>query len=617
MPIAPDATDDTAKGLIALHVDRLIDADHAALMRLCGPDVDLTESTVAAYSYEYRRYLGFLTANRDAVLALPPAARFGAPHLTAYADLLLAEKGKAVTLAVLKQLSQCLRLAVPAAPRDALKALIATIHDVSAAPNSKVGDRLKAIKSLPTADRALLTQLERSEPPSATTRITRANAIGDYKRFLGVLALQCPEVLALAPEQRITHASVEAYARALEARGGAKATAMRLRAFKLAIKLVLPGVDLAPIMDATRHYRRLANGGSSPRDMRASSSAKRELCSPPEIQTLDALEQDDILNDRGAARKATARGFRYCYLEFIACAARHEPALLERPLARRDLPAMLRCYIAEKQPLWARSTMTTALTSILRVLSRMLPAGDLSPLRDEIRKFHYTPNTDFWGTTVDVAELLALGLRICDEARARLRELRDVKHPYRSLRSLAERYRNGLMILTLGLSALRVTNFSELGEGTTFVDEHGRHRIKLAGADVKNRSDIRLTLAQSSRVYFEDYLGWIRALIVRADGCKALWPSDSGDALSVSQIQRIITGVVEDDIGTHVTCHDFRRSAASSASSDAANPSDAPEIAIGDRNRRVVDRHYLNPTSQRLGALDALAAIADDCGWQG
>jgi integrase len=278
---------------------------------------------------------------------------------------------------------------------------------------------------------------------------------------------------------------------------------------------------------------------------------------------------------------------------------------------------MLRCYITEKQPLWARSTMTTALTSILRVLSRMLSPEDLSPVRDEIRKFHYTPSTDFWLKTVDVAELLALGMRICDTSRSRLVELRDVKRPYRSLESLAERYRNGLMILTLGLSALRVTNFSELAEGTTFVDEHGRHRIKLAGADVKNRSDIRLTLAQSSRAYFDDYLGWIRALIVRSDGCKALWPSYRGDALSVSQIQRIITGVVEDEIGLHVTCHDFRRSAASSASMDAANPSDAPEIVIGDRNRGVVDRHYLSPLSTRMDALNALAAIADDCDWQG
>lgn len=52
-----------------------------------------------------------------------------------------------------------------------------------------------------------------------------------------------------------------------------------------------------------------------------------------------------------------------------------------------------------------------------------------------------------------------------------------------------------------------MTNFSRLCEVGTFVDDYGRYRIKLSGKDVKNHSDIRLTLAPSSRAHFDDYIG--------------------------------------------------------------------------------------------------------------
>lgn len=157
------------------------------------------------------------------------------------------------------------------------------------------------------------------------------------------------------------------------------------------------------------------------------------MCSPIELQTLDALERADIVSDRRAAR-----------------VDRHDPALIAMPVADRDLPAMLRLYVAEKEPLWKPSIMTAALASIQRVLSRMVPPTVLTAFHDKIRRFSYTPGTAFWGRTIDVADLLAVGMCVCDTAPARLLELREVEFPYRSVRSLAERYREGLMILMRG-----------------------------------------------------------------------------------------------------------------------------------------------------------------------
>jgi hypothetical protein len=639
MPAFLNKIDERATGLAVLDVDRLSYADHAALMRVCGQAAGLSASTIERYDYAYRRYLGFLKAERDRVLERPPAERFDRMTLEAYAGLLQADTGRDVALATFKQLSQCLRVAVPDAPRDAIKAVMKRLKSAPAERHRRGHHRLAAIKTLPAGDLVLIERLSRRKIGIGWTQATRDNAIGDYRRFLGVVGRHDPRLLALAPEQRITPATIRAYAQAIEAVYGATAALHRLRALKLAIKNVVGGEHLGPIAQVVKAYREMANGGPSSRDLMPSLQDKEAMCSSIEIATLGALEDEDIIDERGAMREATARSFRYCYLEFIACVARHDRDLLMPDVRQRDLTAMLRLYLVEKKPLWKASTLSTALTSILRVLARILPPEDLAVVRDEVRAHHATAATDFWQRTVDVAELQALGLRICRQARARLCELSEVEFPYRSLRSLAERYRNGLMILTLGLSALRVGNFSALAEGSTFVDKGARYRITFEGEDVKNRVDIRITLAQAVRPWFDDYLGWIRPLIVEGEECKALWPSYSGKhravpersrpgrkvkvhytdrrgkPLGVSQIQRIVSGIVEDELGYELTCHDFRRSAASFAAIDGVTPSDAPGSVLIDHTQAIIDGRYKSPLAVHADTLNGLAAAADNLPW--
>jgi hypothetical protein len=638
MPAVRDDIADQAQGLAALDVDRLSDADHAALMRVCGRAAGLTASTIEGYCYSYRRYLGFLEVNRDQVLARAPADRFDHTTVDAYVALLRAESGRDVALATVKQLSQCLRVAVPDARRDAIKAAIKQLKD---APATRLHSRrrLVAIKALPPADQALIDALSRRATGIGSTEATRQNAIGDYRRFLGVVARAHPQVLALAPGQRITTVTVTTYGQAVRERYGSAAAWARLRALKLAIKLVVGDAHDAVLDEVVSVFRVVANGGASPRDLMPTAEDKEKLCSRREVAILDALEEGDLIDERSAMREATARSFRYCYLEFIACVARHDRALLEPAVRQRDLKAMLRLYLAEKKPLWKASTLSTALTAILRVLGRILPPEELADLREEVRDHGVATATQFWERTVDTAELYALGLRICAQARARLVELSEVDFPYRSLRSLAERYRNGLMILTLGLSALRVGNFSALAQGTTFNDTYARYRIAFSRDEVKNRVDIRITLTERVRQWFDDYLAWIRPRIVEGAECRTLWPSYGGrhrgepkptrpgkkppvrftdrrgKPLGVSQIQRIVPGIVEYELGYALTCHDFRRSAASYATSGWEGPDDAARAPGYHRSARVNDRSYNSPLSVRADTLDDLAIAADSAPW--
>lgn len=629
---------DQVQGLAALDVDRLSDADHAALMRVCGRAAGLSASTIAGYEYSYRRYLGFLSANRDQVLERAPADRFDRTTLDAYVALLQAEKGRDVALATVKQLSQCLRVAVPDAPRDAITAAIKRLRRAPAA-RLRSRHRLLAIEAMPPADQALIDALSRRATGIGLTEVTRENAIGDYRRFLGVVARAHPQVLALAPGERITTVTVTTYGQAVRERYGSAAAQARLRALKLAIKLVVGDAHDAVLDEVVSVFRAITNGAASPRQLMLTAQEKEKLCSRREVAILNALEEGDIIDERSAMREATARSFRYCYLEFIACVARHNRDLLQPDVRQRDLKAMLRLYLAEKKPLWKASTLSTALTAILRVLARILPAEDLADLREEVRNHGITAATQFWGRTVDIAELYALGLRICAQARARLVELSEVDVPYRTLRSLAERYRNGLMILTLGLSALRVGNFSALAEGSTFSDKVARYRIAFSLEEVKNRVDIRITLSERVRPWFDLYLTSIRPLIVEGAECKALWPSYAGrhrgelkptrpgktppvrftdrrgKPLSVSQIQRIVPGIVEDELGHKLTCHHFRRSAASYATSGWDAPDDAARAPGYHRSARVNDRSYNSPLSVRSDTLDELAIAADSLPW--
>ena len=167
--------------------------------------------------------------------------------------------------------------------------------------------------------------------------------------------------------------------------------------------------------------------------------------------------------------------------------------------------------------------------------------------------------------------------------------------------------RNGLMMVILGLTHIRLKNFAALNIGSTFKEVNGHWWIIVPAGSTKNRRRIEKRIPGSFNHAIELYLNKARPVLMgsRPDD-NSLWISSrTGQRFTYKNLGTLISKITFRTLGVDVSPHLFRTAAASTA---AVKLPAFPHLAtalLGQADPRIADEHYKRTTSLTAGQIYA------------
>jgi site-specific recombinase XerD len=261
--------------------------------------------------------------------------------------------------------------------------------------------------------------------------------------------------------------------------------------------------------------------------------------------------------------------------------------------------ANVRAYVAE---LKARVTSVTAWNCIykLRRASQLLnPKIDFRWLREteEELALVMVPRSKF-DRLVLTNRLVEAGLALITEAKKY--EKAEFKR--------AIGIRNGLMIVILALTQIRLKNFVALEIGTTFKEVNGSWWVCVPGGNTKTKRWIEKRIPNAFDHAIELYLNRARPILKKTSGpTDSLWISSrTGRRYTYKNLGTLMSKVTFHTLGVDVSPHLFRTAAASTA---ALKLPELPRIAsslLGHSDPRVADQYY-----KRVSSVAAATLYAD------
>jgi hypothetical protein len=100
----------------------------------------------------------------------------------------------------------------------------------------------------------------------------------------------------------------------------------------------------------------------------------------------------------------------------------------------------------------------------------------------------------------------------------------------------AVRYRDGLMIALLGYVPLRHKNFAAIEIGRDLIKEGDQWFIVIPPEETKTKTFLEFQIPKDLQDGFATYPNLVRPRMLRRVGCRALWVSPKGGALSYSAV---------------------------------------------------------------------------------
>jgi integrase len=299
-----------------------------------------------------------------------------------------------------------------------------------------------------------------------------------------------------------------------------------------------------------------------------------------------AVGDDDPFSDAGGAHLAdsTLRQRWFAWRRFLGFLTIEEPtALAMAPAERLNLRTVRRFCThlgATNTPL-SVAIVLGALYGAARV---MLPRCDWAWLKTvKARLYTAVPALGSRGPVITSLQLLDLGQQLMDEtaltpgARIRIAD--------------AVRYRDGLIIALLAFIPLRRKNLAALEIDRHLVREEKNWFVIVPAEETKTSVSIEFHVPEFLYSYLAAYLDVIRPRMLRDVGCKSLWVSPKGGALSYSAIWFLVTRHTEKRLGIHVAPHDVRDAAATTWALASPDQIHVASDLLGHSNLRT-SRHY-------------------------
>lgn len=156
----------------------------------------------------------------------------------------------------------------------------------------------------------------------------------------------------------------------------------------------------------------------------------------------------------------------------------------------------------------------------------------------------------------------------------------------------AIRFRDGLMIATLGYVPLRHKNFAAIEIGSSLLKDAESWSIVIPPEDTKTGTDIEFQVPELLRPYLLTYLARVRPRLLRGSECKVLWVSYKGGPLSYSAVGPVLTRNTIACLGIRIAPHDARDAAATTWAIAAPEQIGVARDLLAHSDLRTTTKHY-------------------------
>jgi hypothetical protein len=540
-----------------LDVDEIPLKDHLVLCRLGSGNVSRREVEDAAHAY--RVLLSAIKANCANELNVTTLAdRVSAQSLRWLSDAVYDSFGKKCASDTLRHLKKA---AAYIRPLPDLSLIDSERRRVSRLPtrtviryNIQKDDRIE-LSEVPPQLLYLFDQIDdarREITDEPFAKIDRWKKV--ILNYLAILRDAGVDIASLTRETVLTSDHLDIY-RNCKCGGKDRLTAQR-KLSELKSALRIEGFD--PVFDgAFAHYRERLFLRAEP----DSATPAKELKLLE--KALARLAHKRKKDEPGRVSPAAQKRMKEALEAFHRAIRNADPDLWQTNFRTRDLDTAIYHYEMTMQHCLT-STVVTRLKLLKSVYRRIgLDASQLRGLSSRIselkrgieRKAVEMPD----GVTPH--DVKNAGLKLVNEASERLRALVKTKYPYRCIRTLAERYRDGVLFLIYSRIALRVANMAILLLGT-YIIRKDNWAISIPKQFVgKTGEAIYQDLPVWLTPILDEYDAKIRPLIskiIPGLNDNVFWISSQGRSLCISSFQKIVERRSLQELDVRIHCHLLR-----------------------------------------------------------
>ncbi len=314
-------------------------------------------------------------------------------------------------------------------------------------------------------------------------------------------------------------------------------------------------------------------------------------------------------------RAATRRGLVGAYARWLGFLVGLGCTLDNEAPPDRITPERMQCYARFLIARCAPRTVASYLGQLYMIAQAVWPSHDWRWLNDMQAQQHRMaePARNKAARIVPQRELLQLGLDLMDQAAAMplSDDLRaGPRHP-------ALAFRNGLMIATLAMRPLRLSNFLGLQLHRHLTWDPQGWTIAVPAAQTKTGSALSLPFPELLVAALEQYLEVYRPLLLEMRGPSNsrhptrpagahLWVSRLGTAMTPAAMEKVLERHTPPRFGHYVNAHLFRDCLATSMADDDPEHVRIAADLLGHRSFQTTQAHYIQ-ANQRV----ALGRVAD------
>jgi site-specific recombinase XerD len=288
--------------------------------------------------------------------------------------------------------------------------------------------------------------------------------------------------------------------------------------------------------------------------------------------------------------EASLKDFTTRYGAYLGFLQRTGVLNLKARAAAQVTRANIKAYVAELKARVSSVTTWNCIYKLRRTAQLLNPKFDFAWLLETERELALvmTPRSKF--------DRLALTQRLVE---AGLTLIAEADRHGRSDFGRAQVIRNGLMIVILGLTHIRLKNFVALDIGTTFKEVNGSWWVCVPGGSTKNKRWVEKRLPNDFNHAIELYLNWARPILMRQSGLEnSLWISSrTGRRFTYKNLGTLISKITLQTLGVDVSPHLFRTAAASTAAVKLPGFPYLASALLGQADSRIADEHYKRTTS--------------------
>jgi site-specific recombinase XerD len=294
--------------------------------------------------------------------------------------------------------------------------------------------------------------------------------------------------------------------------------------------------------------------------------------------------------------EASLRDFTTRYGAYLGFLQRRGILDCKCKAAAQVTPSNVTAYIEELQERKVSSVTIWNCIYKLRRMSQLLdPNRDLRWLieMESEAALVMTPRSKF--------DRLVLTTRLVESGLTLIAGAKQLKSRFDRARTI----RNGLMIVILALTQIRLKNFVALEIGSSFKEVNGSWWVNVPVGSTKNRRWIKKRIPNAFNHAIELYLKEARPLLMKTQGLdNSLWISSrTGRRFTYKNLGTLISKITFRTLGVDVSPHLFRTAAASTA---AAKIPEFPHLAsalLGHADPRIADEYYKRTTSLNAGNI--------------